>query len=468
MWNKLQHMYDIRLHMGDNFASDVIKAYEFGIVSHWATIHAFTPEETVIKNAGSKSLALLLRKFRHENPYKFGTTSYKLYQAQVRYNIPILLLLVVELKLIMQREGLNRLLLTTRDGCLLDKIVTFLIPEYINITTIRFHSSRYVYNHPSDEYKAYLKEVYIPGKSLIFDLYGSFESGRPVFMEVFGALPRVHLFSGRDHNDIKYNASHVYPGLTTSTVDRISIEQLNVDIVGQLVSVYYDHNLKQRRFLRVPINWYAKQDAITIHKTIDSFCVFTRHAEVIRVLQEIEDTHASHAILDLVAYLLPPSPNYIPRGEPHDMWIHETKQLHDVSYCGFLLHRQNSTATLLASELEILYQEDSPPLRVLLVNSDDLTTLKEWNSLTKKQQDGENILLNGTDQNLRCRLSLYHYLNPVRVIVSPYVSKTRRVAVVEDKNAMEVEVSSYADMMVSHETHNGDVATTGSHNCTYP
>ena len=462
MWSVLQNMYDIRLHVGDNFASDVIKAYEFGILSHWATIHSFTPEEVVVKNAGSKSLALLLRRFRHENPYKFGTASYKLYQAQARYNLPILLLLVVELKLIMQREGLNRLLLTTRDGCLLEKLVAFLMPEYINITTIRFHSSRYVYNHPSTEYKTYVKEVYVPGKSLIFDLYGSFDSGRALFMDVFGELPRVHLFSGRAYNDIKYNASHRYPGLSTSTIDRISIEKLNVDVVGQLVAVFYDDNMEQRRFLRVPINWYSKRDAQTIHKTIDSFCASSRRDEVVRVLQEIEHTHVSNALLDVVAYLLPPAPNYIPRGEAHDMWIHETKPLQDVSYCRFLLHHHNSTAALLASELEYLSHEDGPPLRVLLVDNEDRTTLEEWNTLIDKHKAGEDILLNGTYQNLRCRLSLYHYLNPVNVVVSPYVSKSSRMTMAEVVMSVEVEVSSNAEIVVHNKPRDVEAHTTGS------
>ena len=53
----------------------------------------------------------------------------------------------------------------------------------------------YIYAHPSEEYTRYLRETYLPGKTLIFVLNGSPNIGQQIFLEVFGTPPRVHLLN---------------------------------------------------------------------------------------------------------------------------------------------------------------------------------------------------------------------------------------------------------------------------------
>ena len=288
LWKRLTSTYDIRMHVGDNYWSDVVKAYEHGIRPEWTTLHAFTPLEIAVKDLGFRALALVLRRFRLDNPYTPDTKSYILYDDQARINLPVLLLLVVQLKSIMQREQLNRLLLTTRDGCLLEKLFNYLIPSYVsNITVIKFHSSRLAYQRRQPEYERYVQEVYIPNDSIIFDLRGYFITGRPLFKHLFNnTLPRVHLLSADTNciNDTTYS-----PDLTYSLVDYLYFEFMNVDVVGQLLSVFVDENTGTRRFMRAPVHGYPIDFARVIHRTIDAFCSLERRSEVIHALQQVED-----------------------------------------------------------------------------------------------------------------------------------------------------------------------------------
>ena len=289
LWERLTSMYDIRMHVGDNYWSDVVKAYEHGIRPEWTTLHTFTPLEIAVKDLGFRALALVLRQFRLNNPYIPDSTAYLLYDDQARYNLPVLLLLVVQLKTIMQREQLIRLLLTTRDGCLLEKLFNYLIPSYVNsVTVIKFHSSRLAYQRRQPEYEQYVQEVYIPNDSIIFDLHGYFISGRPLFKHLFNnTLPRVHLLSANAL--YMQNDTYHYPKLTYSTVNHLEFESMNVDVVGQLLSVFIDENTGIRRFMRAPVHGYPIDFARVIHRTIDAFCSQERKIEVIHALQQVED-----------------------------------------------------------------------------------------------------------------------------------------------------------------------------------
>ena len=85
----------------------------------------------------------------------------------------------------------------------------------------------------NEEYKGYVRSKY-DDKSLIIDFNGSFESGRKLFMEAFGKLPRVHLLC--------YNrACEGYDGLTYSTTSEVMddyIERLNPGTTGTLFNFY--------------------------------------------------------------------------------------------------------------------------------------------------------------------------------------------------------------------------------------
>ena len=211
MWDRLLHVYDIQLHVGDNPVSDVRQASLFSVAAELTTIHAPIPSETAFRQLGptGERLALLLRRMRHRNPYPPGTHQAQLFEEQVAVNLPVLLVAAQSLSEIMEREGLSRLLLTTRDCCLLAKVLEAFYPE---IHVITLQNSRRMYLNPTKEYIAYLNETYVWGKSLIFDINASFRAGRAVFLKHFNAYPRVHLLRFHDQN------TEGYVGLTKSSL----------------------------------------------------------------------------------------------------------------------------------------------------------------------------------------------------------------------------------------------------------
>ena len=181
-----------------------------------------------------------------------------MYRELTQATLAALLVLIVELKQYMITENRSRLLLTTRDGCLLEILCRYIRPHLtIPFEVHRFHSSRYVNSHPSEEYERYIREMY-DNKSLIFDLHGSFRSGRELYKRLFnGSLPRVHIFSSAfdavDYDGLTFSIRHYG---TDSTIER-----RNPDVVGQLLQVYFDENTNKRVFLRAPLIDYTLKTA---------------------------------------------------------------------------------------------------------------------------------------------------------------------------------------------------------------
>ena len=170
-------LYDIQCHRGDNYISDVVNAFNSGVRSEWTTAHFMTSLESSIKESGSPSLALLLRRMRHSNPYSIRSVDFEQYDDFVQFTLPMLLVLSIQLKTMMHAESLDRLLLNTRDGCLLEVLFDLLLSEgELNFTVHRFHSSRLVGAYPTDEYINYVKEMYLENKTMIFDLVNYYNS----------------------------------------------------------------------------------------------------------------------------------------------------------------------------------------------------------------------------------------------------------------------------------------------------
>jgi hypothetical protein len=189
----------------------------------------------------------------------------------------------------MLNENLTRVLLTFRDSSLLIKIFTFLFP---NVEAIRYETSRNLYKNPTLEYKKYLKEIYIPGKTLIFDSGGSFKTGLPLFLELFGVYPRVHLAC----SDPSLNP---FPSKTTLREDYkkydelltfgLKLEILNRDIAGILIDVYWDEEKQKRVFLRAPANDYNLKTSIIAHQTVDYFCLVNSPIEILNLVKKLFD-----------------------------------------------------------------------------------------------------------------------------------------------------------------------------------
>jgi hypothetical protein len=100
--------------------------------------------------------------------------------------------------------------------------------------------------------------MYIPGETLIFDLYGTFNSGLFLFRKVFNNVdPRVHIFMHRNAEKVEFFNTlsftfHETDDELLTKIDRNKtekhptsyVEDLNVDVVGPLVKFYTDTNKK--------------------------------------------------------------------------------------------------------------------------------------------------------------------------------------------------------------------------------
>jgi len=261
IWPTLMDKYTIKLHLGDNKYSDVDSPSSFGIKSELTTVHKFSDTEHFFYNNGYPDFGLLIREFRHKNPYHVNTNDYQLYNDQILFNIPCLIMYSQSLYEIMVSEKRTKLLLLTRDGCLLKHIFKLLYPY---IECVELQSSRKVHRNPNEEYKNYLKNIYDPNTCLISDLFGAFESGRELYKELFGTYPRVHLFGFNNvNNHLKYD--------NLTYLSSKYIETFNVDIIGSLFK------LENTIFYRNPILEYHIHDAQIYKDTVMSFCEFMKN-----------------------------------------------------------------------------------------------------------------------------------------------------------------------------------------------
>lgn len=257
IWNDLIKKYNILSHTGDNLHSDINMANNFGIKAYYTQIHKHTPLENILLD----DLANILREFRLQNKYNEFSTEYILYDEQCRSNILLLCLFATQINKIMIRENRNKILFSTRDCCLLEKLYNFLFPEHLTLT---YYTSRIMNKNYNDEYKNYIKQAYDHEKSIIIDLNGSFESGRKLYMEVFGLLPRVHLLC--------YNQKcELYDGLTYSCLHTLDdyIEVLNSGSHGTVINFYDNKPI----FKHIENNIFYIN---IIHDTISKFIEFIK------------------------------------------------------------------------------------------------------------------------------------------------------------------------------------------------
>lgn len=254
MWEYLIQYYKIKCHYGDNYHSDVTMANKFGINGIYTEIYKFTFLELFLIQNNEFELCSHLRKFRLMNPYIENSVEYKLYEQQICYNIPILLFICNKLEEILVKENRDTVLFLSRDGCLLIKLFSHLYPQY---KSVYLHSSRIINKNYNEDYISYLKSNYNNDKCLLFDLHGSFNSGRKLFTSLFGSLPRIFIF------DISYIENH-YNGITYITNYSNKIEEFNQDFKGTLLQ-FIDNN-----DIRAPCESPLKYIDI-MHNTIASF-----------------------------------------------------------------------------------------------------------------------------------------------------------------------------------------------------
>lgn len=211
--------------------------------------------QTKLERELPPELGALIREFRLQNPHAPSSPAYELYAEQCRCNLVILGAFAAQIREICRQEGRDEVLFSTRDCCLLQELFTYLHPE---IRPRTYHTSRLINLRPSPDYVAYIRNLY-HDRSIIVDLNGSFKSGRQLYQQAIGRLPRVHLmcFNQMDSE---------FEGLTFSCEHKMSdyIERLNVDSTGTL----YDY--RDGLFRRHPLENNAAYVRV-IHQTLGQF-----------------------------------------------------------------------------------------------------------------------------------------------------------------------------------------------------
>lgn len=256
MWNYLTKQYSIVSHTGDNMHSDIVMASQYGIKGCYTEAHKFSTLEKILLHNAQIGLASFLRRFRLMNTYVEGSLEYKIYDQQVQYNIPLLLFMCRKLVNILESENRNTVLFLSRDGCLIYKLFSFLCPKYKSVYLL---SSRIMNNNYNEEYKNYVMQNYNETDCILFDLHGSFNSGR----ELFGVLPRIFIF---DLSKIE----NVYDKMTyiSNKGDKGNrIELFNQDLNGSLL------DLKNENPIRMPPETSLKHIKI-MHDTIEQFIAY--------------------------------------------------------------------------------------------------------------------------------------------------------------------------------------------------
>jgi hypothetical protein len=253
MWTRLNNLYKINSHLGDNVHSDIEMAKRHGILGIYTDAYKFTHLEKTMLDI-DVNISNIFRRFRLSNPYDPNSIYYKLYNQQIQYNIPLLLHMCRSLEIILKTENRDTVLFLSRDGCLIIKLFMHLYPQY---KSIYFDSSRLINKNPSVEYLEYVKGVYNKDKCILFDLHGSFKSGRALFMKLFNCLPRIYIFDVTSKQEI-------YDGMSYTSSISERIEELNPDIVGTLV------NFNETGAIRAPCD-INKEVCYTIHSFIDKF-----------------------------------------------------------------------------------------------------------------------------------------------------------------------------------------------------
>jgi hypothetical protein len=257
IWPELKNKYNIVYHMGDNLHSDIEMASRYNINTVYTEIYKFTRLESQLVGIDFE-LNKLLRTFRLSNPYSIDSIEYNIFSQQIEYNIPILLFICRKLANILKKENRDTVLFLTRDGCFIIQLFRFLYPNY---KSIYLHSSRIINKVYNEEYVNYLKSLYKKDECIIFDLHGSFSSGRELFIETFGHLPRIFIF------DISILENYYDEMTYVSSLSSQFLEYLNQDIRGTLV------NYINGKDIRMPPDWPVKY-LNCMSKTIENFIVF--------------------------------------------------------------------------------------------------------------------------------------------------------------------------------------------------
>lgn len=172
VWVGHHRKNNLNTHLGDNVWSDVITPTVAGIRGIYTGLSKRTYVEKMLYKEGFKKMANWMRFVRLiGNPYRYGDLEFKLWNEQIEFNTPLMLWSCLEIHLLCQRYGLNRVLFVTRDCCHLKKYFDAIFG--CKYETFTLHCSRKVYENPSQQYIDYFKSLYVEGRTLFVDINGT-------------------------------------------------------------------------------------------------------------------------------------------------------------------------------------------------------------------------------------------------------------------------------------------------------
>lgn len=263
IWDKLKKEgYEVQLHLGDNFTSDVTNPKNYGIKTEHYSESAFTFSEEHLIKTNKSQLAYLSRLVRLGfDPTKVTNVDVKvaktLWWEQSLMNVPVLLAACGTIK----SFKFDRVLFSTRDTCLLKKVYDAICDPS---QSVRFISSRVLFTNETPDYKKYLERL-ITDDTLIVDIHGT---GKTI-MQCISAhkfKPTVLMLSYSQINPNFENYPKKFSWLTGIDDE---LERLNIDIVG----TYFDF------YNNTPVSWIYEFDqnkTMVFHNCIDYLVEFLK------------------------------------------------------------------------------------------------------------------------------------------------------------------------------------------------
>lgn len=233
IWDQIKEEHRISCHLGDSLHSDCEMARLRDISSSHYTNGQLTAVERALMEIQQTPLACLMRSLRLHNPYSPPEHEYLLWNEQVELNVPLLIQASLFLHQFCQKEKKERILFTSRDGCLWIKIFQKLYPQY---ESIYFHSSRHAYLFPSKSYVDYVQSLYTE-ETAIVDLNGR---GRSCALFFEKHLKKTPVYLALINSETKHHAilrkEQAHPG----------VEHMNYDFVGALYDVQEGEPLRSK------------------------------------------------------------------------------------------------------------------------------------------------------------------------------------------------------------------------------
>ncbi|MBB3946581.1 hypothetical protein GGQ73_002535 [Rhizobium skierniewicense] len=245
IWPEILETYDLRSHFGDNIQADIISPSSFGIGVNFVTISKWDRTEEILHAIGLGPYAHAVRETRlhafHPNIHIRHALN-----AQASVNIPLMILGTFWIRLLVEQQGADKILMAARDCNLWHEMVSSRhfakagIPhsEYVRI-------SRSVCYIESAEYEAYFQGK-LGRQNLLVDFVGTGRSlgtivqrmgrGNAITPCVLMGEPKLANASEYRPETLVLKDFHEY---------RIFFEALNASLDGSAVLTVLDnHRLK--------------------------------------------------------------------------------------------------------------------------------------------------------------------------------------------------------------------------------